>query len=115
MQHVISSLWQIVRKGLLIVVGVSLFNVLGWFSLATQPSYAVSSPEEYLTEIRKDQSMKDRQEAYKEATEITEDPKMGIEKEYEREVDQYFEEHPEEGGIVQEAKELVNKVTSSDE
>jgi hypothetical protein len=114
MQQVMSSLWQVVRKGLLLIVCVSLFNVLGWFSLSTQPSYAVSSPEEYLNEIRKDQSMKDRQEAYKEATEVTEDPKMGVEKEYEREVDQYFEEHPDEGGVVQGAKELVNKVTGSD-
>ncbi|WAL61809.1 hypothetical protein [Thermocoleostomius sinensis] len=115
MQHVMSSLWQVVRKAFLVIMCVSLLNVLGWFSLAMQPSYAVSSPEEYLNEIRKDQSMKDRQEAYKEATEITEDPKMGVEKEYEREVNEYFEEHPEEGGIVQGAKDLVNKVTGSDE
>jgi len=110
MQQIAFTLTSLLRKGLLLLVFVSLLNVVSWFGVPTHSAYAASSPDEYLQEIRKDQTMKDRQEAYKEATEITEDPKMGVEKEYEAEVDEYFEEHPEEGGVLQGAKNLVNKV-----
>lgn len=111
MQHLASTLMYILRKGLLLVAFVSLLNIASWFSLPNSSAYAVSSPDEYLQEIKRDQASKDRQEAYKEATEITEEPKVGVEKEYEEEVNEYFEEHPEEGGALQGAKNLVNKVT----
>lgn len=113
MSRMISNLMQLLHKVLLLVAFVCLFNIV-WVSFPHSSSYAASSTQEYLNEIKKDQAMKDRQEAYKEATEITEDPKMGVEKEYEAEVEEYFEEHPEEGGVLQEAKQFVNKVTGND-
>lgn len=115
MPQVVSTLMSVLRKGLLLVAFVSLFNVASWFGMPSQTAHAISTPDEYLQEIRKDQTMKDRQEAYKEATEITENPKMGVEKEYEAEVEEYFEEHPEEGGVLQGAKDLVNQVTGKDD
>lgn len=114
MQHIAFTLMSLLRKGLLLLVFVSLLNVVSLLAVPNHSAYAVSSPDEYLQEIKKDQTMKDRQEAYKEATEITEDPKAGVEKEYEAEVEEYFEEHPEEGGVVQGAKNLVNQVTGKD-
>lgn len=114
MQHIASTLMHTLRKGLLLVALIGLLNVVSWFSLPNNSVYAASSPNEYLQEIQKDQTSKDRQKAYQEATKITEDPKMGVEKEYEEEVDEYFEEHPEEGGALQGAKNLVNKVTGKD-
>jgi hypothetical protein len=53
-----------------------------------------------------------REQAYEQAKDIAEDPKMGIEKEYEKEVEAYREEHAGEGGIVEKTKELVTEVTS---
>lgn len=114
MAQVVSTLMSVLRKGLLLVAFISLFNVVS-FSLPSSPAHAVSTPDEYLQEIKKDQNMKDRQEAYKEATEITEDPKMGVEKEYEAEAEEYLEEHPEEGGVLQGAKNLVNQVTGKND
>jgi hypothetical protein len=114
MKQAISAALKLLRTGFLVLMCAGLFNLLAWFNLSIQPSYAVSTPEDYLSEIRKDQAVKDRQEAYKEATEIADDPKMGVEKEYEEEVNEYFEAHPDEAGIVQEAKGLVNQVTGKD-
>lgn len=111
MQHFAFTLTSLLRKGLLLLVFVSLLNVVSWFGVPNHSAYAVSSPDEYLQEIQKDQTRKDRQEAYKEATEITDKPKTGVEKEYEAEVEEYFEEHSEEGGVLQGAKSLVNQVT----
>lgn len=111
MQHLASTLIHILRKGLLLVAFVCLLNMVSWFALPNSSATAASSPDEYLQEIKKDQSVKDRQEAYQEATEVTEDPKVGVEKEYEEEVDDYLKEHPDEGGVLQGAKNLVDKVT----
>lgn len=113
MQSIASTLMHNLRKGLLLVALVCLFSTVS-FHLTNRPATAASSPDSYLQEIKKDQSLKDRQEAYKEATEITENPKTGVEEEYEEEVEEYFEEHPEEGGALQGAKSLVNKVTGKD-
>lgn len=109
-----STLMQTLRKGLVFIICVGLLSITGWFSLPHQSSYALSTPEEALQEIRRDQSMQDRQEAYRDAIQITEDPKMGVEEAYEEEVDEYFEEHPEEGGILQGAKNVVEKVTGKE-
>lgn len=114
MQHIASTLMHSLRKGLLLVALVCLLSITSWFYMPNRPAAAASSPDSYLQEIKRDQSLQDRQEAYKEATEITEDPKAGVEKEYEEEVDEYLEEHPEEGSALQGAKNLVNKVTGKD-
>ncbi|GAB4368832.1 MAG: hypothetical protein Kow00121_08230 [Elainellaceae cyanobacterium] len=113
MQHAISSFMQTLRKGIFIICTGLL--LIGGLCLFTQPSYAVSTPDEALQEIRRDQAASSREEAYETRSQITEDPKMGVEKEYEEEVEEYFEEHPEEGGIVEGAKQLINKATGKDE
>ena len=111
MQQAISSFFQGLRRLFLLIGVVSLFNVVSWSSPLTQPSYAVSTPQEALQEIKRDQAAQSRGQAYEEAVEITEDPKTGVEKAYEEEIAEFRKEHPDEGGIVEGAKELVGKVT----
>lgn len=111
MQQAISAFLQGLRRVLLLIGVVSLFNLVSWSSPLTQPSYAVSSPQEALQEIKRDQAEQSRTQAYEEAVEVTENPKMGVEKAYEEEMAEFRKEHPDEGGIVEGAKELVGKVT----
>lgn len=84
---------------------------MGWLvpSSDATPALAVTKPA--LTQPEPE--IESRVEAYEEAKEIAKDPKMGIEKEYEKEIEVYQEEHSEGTGILEEAKELVNKVTGS--
>lgn len=115
MQHIISALVRSLRQGLLLVLALGLFSFSGWFTFS-QPSYAaLSTPEEAFQEIQRDQAQQDRQGFYKQQIQITEQPKTGAEEEYEQNIEQYYQEHPEEGGIVEGAKELVNKVTGSEQ
>jgi len=95
-----------------ILVGVVSFS--GGFGSSIQPSYAdVSTPKQALKEIQKDQAVESPAKAYEEMTKIVEDPKVGIEKEYEKKEQEYFKDHPDAGGLVEQAKELVTKVTDS--
>ncbi|NJO39896.1 MAG: hypothetical protein HC769_04035 [Cyanobacteria bacterium CRU_2_1] len=113
MRYMISNFMQQLHNGILLIVCVCLFGIL--FSTLSQPSYAVSTPKQALTEIRSDQSTQSPEEAYEEAAEVIDDPKMGVEKEYEQNIDKYFQEHPEEGGLIESAKELINQVTGGDQ
>ncbi|MBW4515713.1 MAG: hypothetical protein KME11_10855 [Timaviella obliquedivisa GSE-PSE-MK23-08B] len=86
------------------------------FNGGVQSAFAeVSTPEQALKEIQKDQAAESPTKAYNEMTKIVEDPKVGIEREYEKKEQEYFKDHPEEGGLVEQAKELVNKVTDSND
>jgi hypothetical protein len=82
------------------------------FGVSIQPSHAdVSTPKQALEEIKKDQSAESPAQAYDEMTKVVENPKVGIEKEYEKNEQKYFQEHPDSAGLVEKAKELVTSVT----
>ncbi len=113
MQPLMSAL-RLLRRGIVLIACLSLFNVVTWLSFPASPSYAVSSPKEALQEIQKDQATQDPKQAYEKASEITEDPKMGVEKAYEQNIDEYYKEHPEDTGLIKGAKGLLDKVTGND-
>jgi hypothetical protein len=109
-----SALVRSLHRGLILVIALGLFSIAGWFAGLNQPSYAaVSTPEEALQEIQRDQAKQDRQAFYKQQVQITEQPKTGAEQEYEQNIEQYYQEHPEEAGVIEGAKELVDKVTGN--
>ncbi len=111
----IFSFWQVLRRVILMIVLVGLFNLAGWFIFVNQPSYAaVSSPKEELNDIRKDLERKNPQEMYEEALDVSKDPKMGEQKKYEENLKKYKQENPDQGGLLKGAKELVNQVTGND-
>jgi hypothetical protein len=84
------------------------------FGMNVQTSSAdVSTPEQALQEIKKDQASESPTQAYEEMTKVVEDPKVGIEKEYEKKEQEYFESHPDSAGLIEKTKELVNSVTES--
>jgi hypothetical protein len=112
MQQAISVFMQLLRKGFFMVALVSMLSLPMWFGISNQPSYAAVSANESLSQ--KAQSPEIREQAYEEAKEIADDPKKGVEKNYERNVEEYFEEHPDQAGVIEEAKELVNKVTGNE-
>jgi hypothetical protein len=95
------------------LVGLMSFSI--GFSSAQSAYAEVSSPKEALNEIQKDQATESPVKAYNEMTKIVEDPKVGIEKEYEKKEQEYFKDNPDAGGLVEQAKELVTKVTDSEE
>jgi hypothetical protein len=118
MQQVISVLASVLvrslRRGLVLVIALGLFSIAGWFSFGQSSQADVSTPEQALQEIQRDQASQDRQEFYKQQVQITEQPKTGAEEEYEENIEQYYQENPDAAGVVEGAKELVNKVTGND-
>lgn len=105
MKNIISSIGQVVRKSFLVLslVGLLLSNV---FMFSQHPAYAASKVNQsqknepaYVTEA----------ESYEEAVEEATNPSK-MEKAYEENVKEYREAQPDQG-IIEEAKELVEKVT----
>lgn len=113
MQQVISKFTGWFRKGLAVAIAGLLVSFAGWSAFSQPSNAAVSTPEEALQEIQRDQAQQDRQEFYRQQVEVTEQPKTGVEKEYEQNIEQYYQETGE-GGVVEGAKALVNKVTGGD-
>ncbi|MCU0534135.1 MAG: hypothetical protein MUD14_09600 [Hydrococcus sp. Prado102] len=114
MQRLIFNFRKLLGRGVLLLALISLFNVLSWFTLPTQPSYAVMEKNEALQEIEKDQARQDPEKVYEKAIEVDEKPKIAAQEKYKENVKGYYQEHPEEAGILGEAKEIVNKVTGQE-
>lgn len=111
MRSIVYSLAQAFRRVLVLLMLVCSLSLLAGFSPLAQSSYA-----DHRATVRQPQDpqvIEQREEAYEEAKEIADDVKMGVEKEYEKEVKVYRKEHAGEGGIIEEAKELVTKTTGS--
>lgn len=107
----IHAFTKMVGQRLLIGLVATLVSVSGLLSLFNFPSYAASA-----TAVKQSPAaIESRQQAYEEAKEIANDVKLGIEKQYEENVDEFFEEHPEEKpGLIQEAEEFVEDLTAGD-
>ncbi|WP_346292862.1 hypothetical protein [Sphaerothrix gracilis] len=91
-------------------IGFSLAVILGWAILLSQPSYAAPKASE-ITQTQ-NTAAADREDAYEKAAAVIDDPR-GVEKEYEKNMDNYKRSHPSENGMIEEAKDLVEKVTTS--
>ncbi|MBE9179086.1 hypothetical protein IQ268_10985 [Oculatella sp. LEGE 06141] len=107
MKLVLSALKKALYKGIYVGALVALLNIGGWLAIATPASYAAS------TTVQDQESVESREQAYEEAKSIVNDPK-GIEREYEKNKDAYLKEHPEEGGVIEEAKQAVERITGND-
>lgn len=85
-----------------VVLGLALaclINLTGWMVISTiQPSYATPAAAS---------SQVEREQAYEQAKAVVEDPKLGVEKEYEKEMEAYQQENEGEGGLLDKAKELA--------
>lgn len=110
-QH-LQQLW---RKTVLL----GCFSLLVWagsiFTVA-QPGYTAvnnqsTAQEEIITPVVGEVSS--REEAYEKAVEVAQDPE-GLDKEYEKELQEYEAEHAGKGNLVEAAKQVVDKVTGKD-
>jgi hypothetical protein len=75
--------------------------------VAIQPAQAAPSPSATPGDAA---AVEQRQEAYDEALEVIDNPRRGTQEKYEENLSEYRQEHPDQGGLVEEAKELVKKV-----
>lgn len=111
---------EICRKTILIMGAISLLTLSSLFMFDTQPSFAGVSLERQpnvpsgVEKLGQDyQRNTSRSEAYEKAVNVADDPN-GMEKAYEKNLENYKEEHPNDEGLVEKAKDLVEKVTGND-
>ncbi len=121
MQRIFSAIATSLVKRILIFGLMCLLIVPGLLICGSQPALANPlQPQGKLdraytmsesTGLREEQ----RQDAYEEATEaVSSNPKQGIEKIYEEDLQEYREENPNKGGLIEGAKDLVEKVTGKE-
>lgn len=89
---------------------VGLVGVMSWLMLASQPAYAADASRSSTPTVDKTMTAEPRDQAYDEALEVIDNPN-GVQKTYEENLKQYRQENPDQGGIVEGAKELVEKIT----
>jgi hypothetical protein len=122
MQRILLTIGQVFVKRILIVGLISLLSLSSLFMFSNQPALADKglSPDEKIDRaynygeaagIREE----DRQAAYDATAQaVQENPKEAIEKIYEEDLKEFKEENPGENGLLEGAKELVEKVTGQD-
>jgi hypothetical protein len=124
MQRMFSVIGQAFVKRVLIVGLMSLLSLSGLFIFANQPALAdkpLNRPSQAEEVIDRAYTMseatglreEDRQEAYEEAAEAINDPK-GLDKIYDEDLKAFRKENPGENGLLEGAKDLVDKVTGKE-
>ena len=126
MPKIFSAIGQAFGKRILIFGLMSLLSLSGLFIFANQPALA-DKPLQADEKIDRAYNMSEaaglreetRQEAYDEAYDeaadaVSDDPKQGLEKIYEADLNAYEKENPDENGLIEGAKELVEKVTGKE-
>ncbi len=86
-----------------------LVSIMSGLIVAPLSAYAASTAE---TSTPVDQVMAEepRDQAYEEALQVIDDPN-GVQKTYKDNLKQYRKENPETGGLVEDTKELIEKIT----
>lgn len=124
MQRIFSAIGQAFAKRILVLGLMSLLSLSGLFVFANQPAWAdkpLNRPSQSEAAIDRAYTLsegtglkeEDRQEAYEEATEALNDPK-GLDKIYEEDLKEFKKENPNQTGLVEGAKKVVDKVTGKD-
>lgn len=108
MKRLIEAARQFLTVRARAVALVGLVGLMGWLLVASQPAYAATS-QNVTPQERNNSIAEKRIEAYEDTLEVINDPR-GEQKEYQENLKEYREENPSQGGIVEEAKELVEKI-----
>jgi hypothetical protein len=87
-----------------------LVGLISWFTLVTQPAFAANNKGTATPPVDQAMTEEPRDQAYEEAVEVIDDPN-GVQKAYEKNLKQYRQENPDQKSLVEDAKELVDKVT----
>lgn len=86
-----------------------LIGLASGLMLVHQPAYAAAG-DVSTTRIDETMTAEPRDQAYDEALEVIDDPN-GVQKNYEENLKQYRQENPDQESLVEEAKDLVKKIT----
>lgn len=116
MQRILAVIGQFIRSSLVVVALVGLLSLSSL--IISQASYAGNTnvsnfrADQINPSTAEKQSVETREQAYNNATRVAKDPD-GLNQEYERNLESYEEKQPD-AGIVQGAKQLLQKVTQND-
>ncbi|AFZ21681.1 hypothetical protein [Allocoleopsis franciscana] len=131
MQQLFSTVWGALGKRILVFGLMGLLSVSGLFIFANQPALA-GQPLQVQQHIISQAGSKSvnraytqteglglpdapPQESYDEVTEeVSSNPKQGLEEIYEEDLKDYKKENAKDSGILEGAKDLVNKVTGKE-
>ena len=97
------------RLRALAITLVCLASVTGGLMVAPSMAHAANRPAA-TPPVDQVMAAEPRDQAYEEAVEVIDDPN-GVQKTYEENLKQYRQENPDEGGLVEEAKDLIDKIT----
>jgi hypothetical protein len=104
---------SIFHKSILVTV---LVGLMGWlsFSFVVEPAYAAVSNQNKIEPSLnlENQSIETREKAYEQEVNIGNTPE-DLEKQYEKNLQEYREQNPDEGGLVDQAKGLLDKATGN--
>lgn len=114
MKRLIEAARQFLNVRARAVVLVGLVGLTGWLLVANQPAYAAENAKRLTSETpqeRNNNIAKSRMKDYEEALDVTNDPR-GTQKEYRENLEELRRENSsaDEGGLIEEAKDLVEKV-----
>ena len=111
MQRTFLYLGKVIRKIFLVVGLISLLSLSGLSIFSTQPSLAAAYKDNssVLDQGSNSQSVKSREDAYDKAIKAIDEPD-GLEKVYEKNLENYEKENPQ-PGIIESAKEVIKEVT----
>lgn len=113
MQRILTALGQAFRQSILVVGLISLLTLSNIFIFASQPAYAASqlTAQEVDSTSANSAAIELREESYEEAAEQARDPKKQDEI-YQESVKATNQSNP---GLIEGAKELVEKVIGNDD
>jgi len=109
MQRLITLTQKFFGRRLRSIALAGLVGFMGWLMIASQPAYAAKSAEAS-TPVDQVMTQEPRDQAYEEALEVIDDPN-GVQKTYKENLKQYRQANPNQEGIIDEAKDLVDKIT----
>jgi hypothetical protein len=110
MRQLLTVLSQVLRKSVVVLVLMSAISLSGLCLLNAQPSYAATQTA---VSPQSEKQIEKREQAYEAAIETANNPE-GLEKEYEKNLADYKEDHPENpiAGAVEGAKDFIEKATN---
>jgi hypothetical protein len=116
MQRILAAIGQFIRSSLVVIALVGLLSLSSL--IISQASYAGNTnvsnfrADQVNPSTAEKQSVEKREQAYNNATKVAKQPE-GLEQEYERNLESYEEAQPN-SGIVEGAKQLIEKVTGNE-
>lgn len=111
MKSLVETARQFLSARVRAVVLVGLVGLMGWLLVANQPAYATGKAQNFKAtpQERNESIVKERTKDYEEALDVANDPR-GEQKEYQENLKEFRRENPDQSGIVEGAKDLVEKV-----